>query len=115
MRRVARYATALGVVAMCAGTFGIDVVTGRQKDVGASDAWVKLPAAGETVASAFVVVENPTMYDIYLTSGATEVAEKVEFREKAKGVEQPLKMVTVSAFDSLSMSTEGIYLQLMNL
>lgn len=115
MRRVAKYAVGLGVVAMCAGMAGVGIAAGQQKDAGASDGWIKLPAAGDTMASAFVVVENPTMYDIYLMSGATEVAEKVEFREKAGGVEQALKMVTVAAFDSVSMNPNGIYLRLTGL
>jgi hypothetical protein len=36
---------------------------------------------------AFAEIENPTMYDVDLTSGATDVAGKVEFRDSSKGAD----------------------------
>ena len=51
---------------------------------------MKLPAAGETTATAFVDVDNPTMYAIYLLSASADVAGKVEMREMDKdGTEKP--------------------------
>ena len=54
----------------------------------ASEGWVQLPADGETSASAFVVVRNPGMYDVYLVSGSSEVAAKVELRQGGDGADQ---------------------------
>ena len=46
----------------------------QPRRVAASSGWVKLPAAGETAAMAFVVIENPTMYEIYVTSATADAA-----------------------------------------
>jgi copper(I)-binding protein len=91
----------------------VQILAAQEKTVQASSGWVKLPAAGETMASAFVVVDNPTQYDVYLVSGATDAAERVEFREKAD--EQAKKTINVPAFDSLAMDANGVYLRLVNL
>ena len=118
MRRVASWVCGIVVVAVCAGPGLGHVSAGQQKNVEASNGWVKTPAAGETTAAAFVAVDNPTQYDIYLTSAATDAAGKVEFRDKndssdAQG--QVRKTVNVPAFDSLAMNPKGVYLLLTDL
>ena len=109
---------AFGVAAMCAGLAGGDVVAAQQKKVEASGGWVKEPAAGETTATAFVDVDNPTIYDVYLMSAATDVAGKVEFRDKSEKGEpqgQVKKTVTVPAFGSVIMDPNGVQLLLTDL
>jgi copper(I)-binding protein len=56
---------------------GVTVLLGQAGKVAASAAWVKTPAPGDTSAMAFTTIDNPTMYDIYFTSGATDAAGKV--------------------------------------
>jgi len=55
-----------------AGVFAAAALTmtaaAQPKRVAASSSWVKLPAAGEAGAMAFVAIENPTMYEIYVVS-----------------------------------------------
>jgi copper(I)-binding protein len=47
----------------------------------ATDAWVAAPAAGATATDAYVVVENPTMYEFFVVKvtadgvGAAEIVE----------------------------------------
>ena len=118
MRRAASWVVGLGIVAVCGGPGTGHVLAGQEKNVEASNGWVKTPAAGETTAAAFVAVDNPTQYDIYLTSAATDVAGKVEFRDKngssdAQG--QVRKTINVPAFDSLAMDPKGVYLLLTDL
>jgi copper(I)-binding protein len=94
------------------------VRAGQEKNVEASSGWVKTPAAGETTAMAFVAIDNPTQYDVYLTSAATDAAGKVEFRDKSASSDpqgQVRKTVNVSAFGSLAMDPKGVYLLLTDL
>jgi copper(I)-binding protein len=87
-----------------------------QKSVAGSKGWVKLPAAGETTAMAFVEIENPTMYDAYLVSAEADVAGKVVFRETAAdGNTKERASVNVAAFESLSLRPGGVHLLLMDL
>ena len=81
----------------------------------ASDGWVEAPAAEETSASAFAVVRNPTMYDIYLVSAASEIAGKVELRETSGGEAKPVPELTVPAYGKLTMGPDGAHLVLVDL
>jgi copper(I)-binding protein len=105
-------------VAVFAGLGIGSVLAGEQKNVEASSGWVKTPAAGETAATAFVAVDNPTQYDVYLMSAATDVAGKVEFRDKSESTDpqgQVRKTINVPAFGSLAMDPKGVYLLLTDL
>ena len=118
MRRVTSYLVSVGIAAMCLGLAGGDVVAGQQKRVEAVGGWVKEPAAGDTTVIAFVDVDNPTMYDVYLTSAATDAAGKVEFRDKSQKGDpqgQVRKTVTVPAFGSIAMEPNGVQLLLTDL
>ena len=118
MRRVANWMVGLGIVAVYAGPGMGHVLAGQEKSVEASNGWVKTPAAGETTAAAFVAVDNPTQYDIYLTSVATDAAGKVEFRDKTGSSDaqgQVRKTVSVPAFGGLAMDPKGVYLLLTDL
>jgi len=118
MRRVANWLVGLGIVAVYAGSGMGQVLAGQEKSVEASNGWVKTPAAGDTSAAAFVAVDNPTQYDIYLTSVATDAAGKVEFRDKTGGSDaqgQVKKTVSVPAFGALAMDPKGVYLLLTDL
>src|SRR4051812_49769417 len=63
-----------------AGVFAAAALTmataAQPKRVAASSSWVKLPAAGEAGAMAFVAIDNPTMYEIYVVSATTDAAGK---------------------------------------
>ena len=97
---------------------GAAAAVGEQaKPVTASKAWVKAPASGETGAMAFVTVENPGMYDIYLTSASTDAAGTVQLRAPAAGgaPPAPIKEAVVPAYDSLEMKPTGTHLWLTDL
>lgn len=115
MGRVASWAVGLAVVVMLTGA---GALSGQQPQVAVKSGWVKLPAPGETTADAFVVVDNPTMYDTYLMSPSSDVAGKVEFRAKGQGADtagQTRESVTVPAFESISMDPNGVHLLLSDL
>jgi copper(I)-binding protein len=81
-----------------------------------ADGWVKAPAAGETTAAAFALIRNPTMYDIYVTAAATDVAGSVELRQAAPGTPgKAVKEITVPAYESLTLGPAGMHLLLKDL
>jgi periplasmic copper chaperone A len=88
------------------------------KRVAASESWVKLPAAGETQAMAFVAIENPTMYGIYVTGASTDAAGRVELRDGSQAGEarvKPVEFISVAAYESVEMGPNGPHLMLLDL
>jgi copper(I)-binding protein len=85
----------------------------QRKDTAISSGWVKLPAAGATETAAYLVIDNPTQYDVFLQKASSDVAGAVEFR--AAGKPEPLTFVTVPAYESLEMDEKGTYLVLRDL
>lgn len=74
-----------------------------QPEVTMSDAWMPPPAAGATSTALYATIENPTMYDVYVVSGTSEVAATVELRDGDKVV----KDLTVASFGSLELKAGG--------
>jgi len=66
--------------------------------------------AGAT-ASVYVVINNPTMYDIYVMSATSDVAGKVELYSADK----PVDTLTVAAYGSLTLKAGGMFLRLSDL
>jgi len=94
------------------------IVGGQQNQLSASDAWVKLPAPGETQAMAFANFENPTMYDIYLKSATADVAGKVELRDASLGGDaalKPVEFITVPPQNWAYLGPKGPHFLLMDL
>ena len=85
----------------------------QRKDTAITSGWVKLPAAGATQAEAYLAIDNPTQYDVFLQKAASDAAGVVEFR--AAGKAEPLTFVTVPAYESLEMSAKDTYLLLRDL
>ena len=85
----------------------------QRKDTAITSGWVKVPAAGATEAQAYLVIDNPTQYDVFLQKASSDAAGAVEFR--AAGKPEPLTFVTVTAYESLEMSAKGTYLLLRDL
>lgn len=97
--------------------FVIATPLAAQKTPSASKAWIKAPAAGDKTAHAFVVVDNPTMYDVYVVSAETDVAEKVTFEQPAAAgaAAQAVAQLTAPAYDSLELKPEGVHMVLTGL
>ena len=85
----------------------------QRKDTAISSGWVKLPAAGATEAAAYLIIDNPTAYDVFLQKASSDAAGVVEFR--AAGKTEPLTFVSVPAYESLEMNAKGTYLLLRDL
>jgi copper(I)-binding protein len=94
------------------------MAAGQPKRVTASSSWVKLPAAGETGAMAFVAIENPTMYGIYVVSATADAAGKVELRDGGQSGDarlKPVEFISVPAYDRIDMEPGGPHLLLLDL
>jgi copper(I)-binding protein len=89
----------------------------QQKDPSAVSAWVEAPAPGATFARAFVAVDNPTMYDIYITSATADAAGTVELRAGAAGAAEPavVKEFSVPAYGSTAADASAPHLRLLDL
>ena len=90
------------------------VATAQDKPITTADGWVKLPEPGEKATDAYATVNNPGMYAIYLVSGTTDIAGKIEFRDAGKG-NAPQEDVTVINYESTYMSPKGVYMHLSDL
>lgn len=91
-------------------------VAAQAKALAATDGWVKTPAAGETTATAFALIRNPTMYDVYVTSASADVAGSVELRVAAPGTSgKAVPHLTVPAYETVKMGPAGVHLLLKGL
>jgi len=114
MRRWATQAVTTAVMASAVILGGMAVGhAAQQKDPSATSGWVKLPAAGATSTDAYVTVDNPGMYAIYLLSASSDAAGSVELRQTGK--DAALEEVTVPAYGGLEMDAKGVHLLLKDL
>ncbi|MGH9387787.1 MAG: copper chaperone PCu(A)C [Vicinamibacterales bacterium] len=90
-------------------------VLARQATVTASDAWIVEPASGDTTAVAYLTVNNPTMYDVYVVSASTPAAEKVELRQGSGATAKVVNVITVASYGSAELKADAEHLALVNL
>lgn len=83
----------------------------QQKAVTATDAWVAEPAAGETSASAYAVIDNPTMYDVYIVKVETTSAGSARIVEAAA----PVTELAVPSFGSAALEPGKVHIELQDL
>ena len=85
----------------------LNVTTVAQPAITASDAWATVAAAGAD-GSVYMVINNPTMYDIYVMSATSDAAGKVELYSGDK----PVANMTVASYGSLVLKAGGMFLRL---
>ncbi len=93
------------------------IAMAQGKEPSAVAAWLAAPAAGATSAAAYVEINNPGMYDIFIVKATADGAGKVELRAAASGGAEAA-MVTeypVPAFGSTSAAVGQPHLRLMEL
>jgi len=114
LRRDLQRLAAAGLLILC--SIGTSPVSAIQKAVSASDAWIKLPAAGDTTTTAFAVIDNPTMYDVYLVSASSAIAGDVMFGDASTaGKDTPVKEITAPAYGKTELNPKGVHLILKGL
>ncbi len=86
----------------------LNLIVCAQKDPTASDAWAELRTG--TVAI-YATVNNPSMYDVYLVSGTSESAGKIELMN----VDKPVTTITVPAYESVELKAGAMHVRLSDL
>ena len=87
-------------------TAALPAALAQPKEPSAVEAWVAAPAAGATSAAAYVEVNNPTMYEMFIVKATADgVAGKVELRGAASAGDPPaVTEFPVPAYGSTSAS-----------
>lgn len=85
-----------------------------QSKVGASTAWVQAPPAGATSVSAFVVIENPTMYEVYVVSVASPIAGEAVIVRGADGA-TAVPELAVPAYGQIELKPGEVHIRLKDL
>ena len=101
-----------------AAVAGAPGVVAQPPTPSAVSAWIATPPAGATSATAYVELNNPTMYDIYITSAtAAGTAGKVELRAAAAAGAEPAVVAEfpVPAYGSTSAAPGAPHLRLLEL
>lgn len=75
----------------------------------ASDAWAARLSNG--ALAVYVTVNNPSMYDVYLVSGSSDAAGKIELISGDKAASS----ITVPAYESVEMKPGGHFIRLSDL
>ena len=84
---------------------------GQEKAVTASDAWVAVPAPGDTSASAYAVIENPTMYEVYVVKVESDAAGSAAIVESSA----PVAELAVPSFGSTALEPGRRHIELKDL
>lgn len=79
----------------------------------ASAAWVQAPAGAATSTSAFLVIENPTMYDVYVVGVSSPAAGGAEL-VRGDGV-TAVKELPVPSFGQVELKPGDVHVVLKDL
>ena len=91
------------------------VSASQNKDPAASGAWVAEPAEGATSASAFAVIENPGMYDVYVVGVTCDAAGSAEIADGPPDSAKTLDSLTVPAYGQTELKAGGVHIRLKDL
>jgi copper(I)-binding protein len=84
---------------------------GQEKAVTATGAWVAEPAPGASLASAYAVIENPTMYEIFVVKVESDAAQSAGIVESAA----PVAELSVPSFGSTTLEPGKLHIELKDL
>ena len=107
---VARLSGSIVVVLALAGLVGR-----AQAQAAATGAWVLEPAAGATSTSAYAVIENPSMYEIYVVSVTTDSAGTADVVTGPAEAPKPMPELSVPAYGQTELKPGGVHIRLKDL
>ncbi len=90
---------------------GSNPLAAQDKALSATDAWVAEPAGEATSAMAYAVIENPSMYEVFVVKVAAEGAASAEITEAAR----PVAELPVPAYGSAVLEPGGVHILLKGL
>lgn len=103
---------------VCAGALAVmtaGTLLAAQAAPTATGAWVAAPAAGATSTDAYVVVENPTMYEVFVVKVVADGAGTAEIVEGAADSAKAVKELAVPAYGSTEMKPGSVRIRLKDL
>ena len=86
-----------------------------QAPVTASSGWVMEPAAGATSTSAYAVIENPTMYEVYVVKVTTDAAASAEVADGPAAAPKAIRELSVPAYGRTELKPGGVHILLKDL
>jgi periplasmic copper chaperone A len=81
----------------------------------ASGAWVAVPAAGASATDAYVVIENPTMYELFVLKVSADAAGSAEIVEGGADSGKAIKELAVPAYGSTELKPGAVRIRLKEL
>jgi copper(I)-binding protein len=81
----------------------------------ASDAWVAEPAAGATVTDAYAVVENPSMYEVFVVSVTSDAAGSAEIVDGPADAARTMRELSVPAYGRAELKPGAVRIRLKDL
>ena len=110
----ARLPTAAALIILT--LIGSSPLKAAQKAPSASDGWIKVSAADAAAATAFAIIDNPTMYDVYLVSASSEIAAEISFADAAPAAgTATVTEVAAPAYSKVELKPDGVHLVLKGL
>jgi len=110
MRRAGRLTGLVVVMLAAAG-----LLARAQGQIAATGAWVLEPVAGATATSAYAVIENPSMYEIYVVSVTTDAAGAAEVVTGPPDAVKPVLELLVPAYGQTELKPGGVHIRLKDL
>jgi periplasmic copper chaperone A len=101
-------------VAVVAGLM-MAVGVSAQAPVSASSGWVMEPAEGATSTSAYAVIENPTMYEVYVTAVTADAAASAEVADGPATAPKAVRELAVPAYGRTELKPGGVHIMLKDL
>lgn len=80
----------------------------------ATDGWVAAPAAGATTAEGYAVIENPTMYEVFIVKVTADVAGAVDIVSGTDGA-TTVRELPVPAYGRAELKPGAIRFRLKDL
>ena len=91
------------------------VVLSAQAVPTASDAWVAEPAAGATAADAYAVVDNPSMYEVFIVSVTADAAAAAEIVDGPADAAKTVRELAVPAYGRAELKPGAVRIRLKDL
>lgn len=110
MRRAGRRTGLIVVMLAAAG-----LLARAQGQMAATGAWVLEPVAGATATSAYAVIENPSMYEIYVMSVTTDAAGAADVATGPPDAVKPVPELSVPAYGQTELEPGGLHIRLTDL
>lgn len=103
-----------GIAAMAA-LIATGVLAAAQAAPAASEAWVAEPAASATTAEVYAVVENPTMYEVFVVSVTADVAGAAEIVDGPPDSPRSVRELPVPSYGRAELKPGAVRIRLKDL